>query len=413
MRNNFTISNSTGNHSEDHSRRSYIPFSAEASLTQNNIVIFDCGDDRAHLNKTAEPFIRAYNARQKRKDRMKSYEADYVSALESGEACFGAGDKKEKPFHSDVIQIGNRDDLGITDDNFDVEYWRNLKRQNKKAEAKRYVQNHLNSDSDVQIAIQILKEVAEEIAAGKYRNILVHGLVIHADEPNGTPHLDFRYSIFTDDEKRGVAWRVSDHKGLQKMGFETDSTMTALQKFREDINKRIEEKMIEHGWSRVYKNEHRRHLSTAQFEAEMRLKDAEKKAAQIIADAESVAAQLKKDSDEESVTDTAKDFLESAMGKMAYERYLSTLSQNQILEKIAEEEEQDALDKIRKVESQKRMLDVVATKPHKTPKHGGKKPLIVQNNESSRAYVKPASSTREASIDESNIDITNSNEKEI
>ena len=41
----FTISNSTGKCSEEHSRRSYIPFSADKSLTSNNVIIYDCGDD--------------------------------------------------------------------------------------------------------------------------------------------------------------------------------------------------------------------------------------------------------------------------------------------------------------------------------------------------------------------------------
>ena len=122
---------------------------------------------------------------------------------------------------------------------------------------------------------------------GRYSNILVHGLIIHADEPNGTPHLDFRYSIFTEGEKTGVPWRISDHKGLAKMGFVTQTQkasgqdepamFTALQKFRESINVLIEEKMIEHGWERKYLNEHRKHLSTAQYEAEKTLTDAEQK----------------------------------------------------------------------------------------------------------------------------------------
>lgn len=410
MSKSFTISNSTGHHSEEHSRRAYIPFSAEASLTPFNIVIYDCGDDREHLNRTAEPFIRAYNTKQKRKDRKKNYESNYVAALESGAACYGKGEQKEKPFHSDVIQIGNRDSLGITDENFDVEYWRSLKRQNKKAEARRYVQAHMNPDPDIKIAVQILKDVAEEIANGKYKNVLVHGLVIHVDEPNGTPHLDFRYSIFTDDESRGVSWRISDHKGLQKMGFETDKMTTALQKFRECINARIEEKMLEHGWSREVKNEHRKHLSTAQYEAEQRLIDAEKKATQIIADAESVVAQLKKDFDEKSVTEDVKDFIESDIGKMAYERYLSTLLQKQLLKKKAEKAEQETNDKLRLVASQKQVKD----KKIKTPKHGGKKPILVQKNDSSIAYVQQTKATRKGNIEDINVDEKNNNdEKEV
>ena len=131
------------------------------------------------------------------------------------------GEQKEKPFHHDVIQIGNRDSLGITNDKFDVDYWRWLKRESRLDEAGAYVKASLNDNPVVKIATQILKEVAEEILQNrdsKYSNILVHGLIIHCDEPNGTPRLDFRYSIFTDDEKRGVPWRISDHKGLQKMG---------------------------------------------------------------------------------------------------------------------------------------------------------------------------------------------------
>lgn len=145
----FTISNSTGNNAEKHSRRYYIPFSVDESLSPNNIVIYDCGDDREHLNSTARPYIIAYNYRQKRKDRMKDYEDDYVGALENGRACYGKGDKKEKPFHHDIIQIGNRDVLGITDSDFDVKHWRELKRDRKKKEASGYVSKHLNKDEKV------------------------------------------------------------------------------------------------------------------------------------------------------------------------------------------------------------------------------------------------------------------------
>ena len=156
-----------GSTPEEHSRRSYTPFSAEKYLAPYNIVIYDCGDDRKHLNDTARPFIRSYNSLQKRGNRRKDYEDDYVTALEDGRACYGKGDKKEKPFHADVIQIGNRDDLGVTDRDFDVGVWRRYRLDGKEKEAASYVKKHLNKDPKVQEAIQILKEVAEEIAAGK------------------------------------------------------------------------------------------------------------------------------------------------------------------------------------------------------------------------------------------------------
>ena len=343
----YTISNTSGHCSEEHSRRSYIPFSADKVLTDCNVIIYDCGNDRQHLNDKARPYIQEYNNRQKRNNRKKDYEDDYVAALEDGRACFGKGDKKEKPFHHDVIQIGNREDFGITDKDFDVSYWRKLKKTGKSDAASKYVLEHRNTDRKVNEAIQILCEIAEEIRDNKdnmYSNILVHGLTVHCDEPNGTPHLDFRYSIFTDNEKTGVPWRVSDHKGLAKMGFTTESKLvdgqdepemfTALQKFRESINTRIEEKMKEHGWERKYLNEHRKHLSTAQYEAERTLLDAEREAERVICEAEDIYSdymdeveaerrKLKSDRDElESVRKKLSDFLESEIGIEAYRRYM-------------------------------------------------------------------------------------------
>ena len=343
----YTISNTSGHCSEEHSRRSYIPFSADKVLTDCNVIIYDCGNDRQHLNDKARPYIQEYNNRQKRNNRKKDYEDDYVAALEDGRACFGKGDKKEKPFHHDVIQIGNREDFGITDKDFDVSYWRKLKKAGELDAASKYVLKHRNTDTKVNEAIQILCEIAEEIRDNKdnmYSNILVHGLTVHCDEPNGSPHLDFRYTIFTDNERTGVPWRVSDHKGLAKMGFTTESKLvdgqdepemfTALQKFRESINTRIEEKMKEHGWERKYLNEHRKHLSTAQYEAERTLLDAEREAERVICEAEDIYSdymdeveverrKLKSDRDElESVRKKLSDFLESEIGIEAYRRYM-------------------------------------------------------------------------------------------
>ena len=343
----YTISNTSGHCSEEHSRRSYIPFSADKVLTDCNVIIYDCGNDRQHLNDKARPYIQEYNNRQKRNNRKKDYEDDYVAALEDGRACFGKGDKKEKPFHHDVIQIGNREDFGITDKDFDVSYWRKLKKAGELDAASKYVLKHRNTDTKVNEAIQILCEIAEEIRDNKdnmYSNILVHGLTVHCDEPNGSPHLDFRYTIFTDNERTGVPWRVSDHKGLAKMGFTTESKLidgqdepemfTALQKFRESINSRIEEKMAEHGWGRKYLNEHRKHLSTAHYEAERTLLDAEREAERVICEAEDIYSdymdeveverrKLKSDRDElASVRKNLSDFLESEIGIEAYRRYM-------------------------------------------------------------------------------------------
>ena len=93
----FTISATQDRHAEEHSRRSYTPFSADSSLAGNNIVIYDCGDDRVHFNSFYLPHVEAYNARQKRKDRKK--DLDYLSALEDGREGYGKGEAHEKTFY--------------------------------------------------------------------------------------------------------------------------------------------------------------------------------------------------------------------------------------------------------------------------------------------------------------------------
>ena len=277
----YTISASSDDHAENHSRRAYTPFSAEVSLSDRNIVIYDCGNDRRHFNEFFQPAIRAYNDKQKRADRKK--DLDYLRALEDGREGYGKGDKKEKPIYHDVIQVGDHNTNGVTDDTFDVDHWRELKRAKKFDEAAKYVADHLpkpgsNKYQYQQEMIQVLQEIAEEIRDNKdnkYSNILVHGLTIHCDEPNGTPHLDFRYSIFTDGEKTGIGTRVSMNKGLKKMGYAYSKDEIPINLFRDDIKDRIEAKMIERGFKREVKNEHRKHLKTAVYELEQRAAKAE------------------------------------------------------------------------------------------------------------------------------------------
>ena len=276
----YTISVSNDTHAEAHSRREYTPFSADRSLKKNNIVVYDCGDDREHFRAFFRPIVEAYNAKQKREDRKK--DLDYLSALEDGREGYGKGKAKEKPFYHDVIQIGNRNTNGVTDADFDVDRWRQLKREKKFDEASKYVQEHLNTSQDVQDMIEILQELAEEIKTNrdeKYTGVLVHGLTIHVDEPNGTPHLDFRYSLYCTGEKTGLSSRISMRKALGNLGFYTDKEQTALEKFRNQIKDRLEEKMAERGYQRDVKGEHRKHLSTASYEAEARAKEAEERLA--------------------------------------------------------------------------------------------------------------------------------------
>lgn len=46
----YSVSVTGDDHTENHSRRAYTPSNAERSLQSDNIVIYDCGNDREAFN---------------------------------------------------------------------------------------------------------------------------------------------------------------------------------------------------------------------------------------------------------------------------------------------------------------------------------------------------------------------------
>ena len=278
MSKSYTVSCTRDHHAEEHSRRSYTPMSAERSLRNENVVIYDCGNDREHFNSFFRPAIEEYNAKQKRKDRKK--DLDYLSALENGTEGYGKGDKKEKPFYHSVIQIGNSKTNGVTDSSFDKHHWRRLKAEEKFKEAAAYVKEHLNKNPETEDFKEILKEIAEEILEnrdGKYDGVLIHGLTLHCDEPAGTIHLDMRATFYCTGEKSGLRTRVSQNKALKKLGFITTPEKTNLTRFEEAIKDRVAEKMKERGYEREILDEHRPHEKNEVYQMRMDAEEAEEK----------------------------------------------------------------------------------------------------------------------------------------
>lgn len=285
----YTVSCTRDHHTEEHSRRSYTPMSAEWSLRNENVVIYDCGNDREHFNSFFRPAIEEYNAKQKRKDRKK--DLDYLSGLENGTEGYGKGDKKEKPFYHSVIQIGNSKTNGVTDNSFDKHHWRQLKAEEKFKEAAEYVRTHLNRDPAIRDFKEILIEIGQEILEnrdGRYDGVLVHGLNLHCDEPAGTIHLDLRATFYCDGEKTGVSKRVSQNKALKKLGFVTTPEKTNLTRFEEAIKNRVAEKMKERGYERKILGEHRPHEKNEVYQMRMDAEEAEKKKVQAEAEAKKI-----------------------------------------------------------------------------------------------------------------------------
>lgn len=122
-----------------------------------------------------------YNAKQKRRDRIKT---DYMYEIEhSG--------NKEKVFYENVVQIGKMEDTPVVDEN-----------GNLTEEAKQ--------------AIEVLNKYANTFQE-RNPNLYVFNCVLHLDE--ATPHLHIDYIPVAHGYKKGLQTRNSLTKAFQEMGF--------------------------------------------------------------------------------------------------------------------------------------------------------------------------------------------------
>jgi len=258
------------NTAENHSRRDYTPKSAEASLSGRNVTIIDCPDCRQAFDDFFMPSVDRYNAKQKREDRKKNY-SSYFDAVESGQEGYGAGRKHEKTLYHYVIQLGNRDDNGVTDADFDADYWRELRETGHPRKAANYVKKHLNNSAERENAKQALTQICSELP-GRYPNVKVFMMQGHDDEPNGTYHVDMICTFFTSGEKTGLDTRVSQTKGLKAMGFASTGEDSAVTLWRRDVMQYIETRMADFGLSRQFKDNHARRMSMANWQRDLAIK---------------------------------------------------------------------------------------------------------------------------------------------
>ncbi len=275
----MTVSFSAGSDSEvtpEHQKRlGELPMNCERELVDRNICIFDGGNLKEHFNGFFKECRDEYNAKQKRNDRKVS--DDYYEAVKNQTETYGKGDKAEKAVYHDIIQIGNRSNNGITNDDFDNNYYLQLKKQGKLQEASDYCLQHLNAGDDLDNTVNILKNIGERLVSDEFPNIVVHSAYIHLDEPNGTPHLDIIYSVVALDEKRGPQKRVSMNKGFLAMGYKYQADKTQFEQFRDDIKDDIGSQMQAVGIEREVLNESRERIKTHRFKAgEAKALEAEK-----------------------------------------------------------------------------------------------------------------------------------------
>ena len=187
---------------------------------------------------------------------------------------------REHPIYEYVFQIGNRDDNGVTDSEFDDKHWRELKQQGKFKEAEAYVMEHLNKSEEREEIKEVLINFAKGLES-RYPNYKFLAIEYHDDEPNGTGHLHIAFTPYTTDTKKGLDTRVSLSGALRQMGFENNGDELAIQQWQNEVKDRITEEMEKAGYERQFMSNEEKRLSISQFKRQQAIKEIEEREAAV------------------------------------------------------------------------------------------------------------------------------------
>ena len=226
-----TISVMTGAGSLNHNDRKFTAQNVDKERTENNITY--CNENiRNVYHKLFDEAVKKYNAKQTRKDRIIK---NYYKKI-SRES------KQEKPFAEIIIQIGDKDNMGVETENG-----------------------------------QLAKEILDKYMKGfqeRNPNLYVFSAHLHMDE--ATPHLHIDFVPFTTGSKRGLETRVSLKKALESQGFIGGSRSdTELNQWRNSEKDVLETVMLEYGIEREDKGTHEKHKSVSEFKRDKLIEEVE------------------------------------------------------------------------------------------------------------------------------------------
>lgn len=170
-----------------------------------------------------------YNEKQTRSDRRID---DYYEKIRSG--------KQEKPFHEIILQIGDKDNMGVKTENG-------------------------------QLAGKVLNEYMQDFQR-RNPTLRVFSAYLHMDE--ATPHLHIDFVPYTTGSKRGLDTRVSLKQALAVLGFKAGTRReTELNQWVAYEKEQLAAVMREHGIEWEKKGTHEKHLSVLDFEKKERAKE--------------------------------------------------------------------------------------------------------------------------------------------
>ena len=252
-----TISMCQGKGSLSHNNRMFTAKNIDSSRTENNIVFVrqDLGEAYQQLFDEA---VERYNVRQKRNDRKIS---DYFQHLFNREpsASVITGANKQKSFYEDLVQIGTKDDTGV-------------------------------SSADAKIAVACLREYMENFQE-RNPNFHVFNAVMHLDE--ATPHLHIDYIPIGHFEK-GLDTRNAMAKALEEMGYGKGAN--AINRWRLSEWEVLYQICLAHGIEISEPKKSRGYSYTTQEYGEYKdkIRELEAEKDQVIAERDEVHAELEK-----------------------------------------------------------------------------------------------------------------------
>ena len=211
-----------------HNNRNFIAENVDKDRTKNNVEYKKIPLEEAY-HTLFDRALQRYNDKQKRADRKID---NYLEHIQKG--------KQEKPFYEIIVQVGNRDDMGVGSPNERL--------------AKRILEDYLRRFEE------------------RNPNLFVFNAVLHMDE--ATPHLHIDFIPYTTRITRGLDTRVSMKKALEEQGFvgsgrSDTETMAWLQSEKESLASIMER----HGVEWEHQGNEREHLYVLEYKKEHRSKE--------------------------------------------------------------------------------------------------------------------------------------------
>ena len=211
-----------------HNNRKFIAENVDRERTKNNVEYKNIPlEDAYHI--LFDEALERYNNKQKRADRKIN---NYLEHIQKN--------KQEKPFYEIIVQVGNRENMGVGSPNERL--------------AKRILEDYVRRFEE------------------RNSNLFVFNAVLHMDE--ATPHLHIDFIPYTTRSTRGLDTRVSMKKALEEQGFvgsgrSDTETMAWLQSEKEALSYAMQWQGVE--WEN--QGNDRQHLSVLEFKKAQRSKE--------------------------------------------------------------------------------------------------------------------------------------------